>query len=135
VRGLLTFPSFIVITHSYLLIRDDKQPLELNVVDNYQADEIRSIRNLSGGESFIVSLTLVRDFSKWSAAKSVWIPCFLMKVSAHWMRKLWKPHWNHLPRIGTEGKNQHTDKHNPCLRWPQFTVRPGLYKGGREANG
>ena len=42
----------------YLLVRDDAQPLQLNVVDNYQAGEIRSTRNLSGGESFIVSLTL-----------------------------------------------------------------------------
>ena len=45
-------------TDRYLLIRDDAQPLELNVVDNYQAGEIRSTKNLSGGESFIVSLSL-----------------------------------------------------------------------------
>jgi DNA repair protein SbcC/Rad50 len=42
----------------YLLIRHTKQPLELNIIDNYQAGEIRSTRNLSGGESFIVSLSL-----------------------------------------------------------------------------
>ena len=34
------------------------QPLELNVIDTYQAGEIRSTKNLSGGESFIVSLAL-----------------------------------------------------------------------------
>ena len=45
-------------TDRYLLIRDGAQPLELNVVDNYQAGEIRSTKNLSGGESFIVSLSL-----------------------------------------------------------------------------
>ena len=45
-------------TDRYLLIRDDAQPLELNVIDNYQASEIRSTKNLSGGESFIVSLAL-----------------------------------------------------------------------------
>jgi exonuclease SbcC len=45
-------------TDRYLLVRDDAQPLELNVVDNYQAGEIRSTKNLSGGESFIVSLAL-----------------------------------------------------------------------------
>jgi exonuclease SbcC len=28
-------------TDRYLLIRDDEQPLELNVVGNYQAGEIR----------------------------------------------------------------------------------------------
>jgi len=50
-------------TDRYLLIRDDAQPLELNVVDNYQAGEIRSTKNLSGGESFIVSLSLALGLS------------------------------------------------------------------------
>ena len=45
-------------TDRYLLIRDSSQPLELNVVDNFQAGETRSTKNLSGGESFIVSLSL-----------------------------------------------------------------------------
>ncbi len=53
----------------YLLIRDNKQPLELNVVDNYQAGEIRSTKNLSGGESFIVSLTLALGLSKMASRK------------------------------------------------------------------
>lgn len=51
-------------TDRYLLIRDDLQPLELNVIDNYQAGEIRSTKNLSGGESFIVSLALSLGLSK-----------------------------------------------------------------------
>ncbi|MFH1026676.1 MAG: SbcC/MukB-like Walker B domain-containing protein [Pseudomonadota bacterium] len=42
----------------YLLVRDGDEPLELNVIDNYQAGEIRSTKNLSGGESFIASLAL-----------------------------------------------------------------------------
>ncbi len=42
----------------YLLVRDRSKPLELNVIDNYQAGEIRPTRNLSGGESFLVSLAL-----------------------------------------------------------------------------
>ncbi|PIE91248.1 MAG: chromosome segregation protein SMC [Acidobacteria bacterium] len=56
-------------TDRYLLIRDKKQPLELNVVDHYQAGEIRSVRNLSGGESFIVSLTLALGLSKMASRK------------------------------------------------------------------
>ncbi len=56
-------------TDRYLLIRDAKQPLELNVIDNYQAGEIRSIKNLSGGESFIVSLTLALGLSKMASRK------------------------------------------------------------------
>ena len=50
-------------TDRYLLIRDEKHPLELNIVDNYQAGEIRSTKNLSGGESFIVSLSLALGLS------------------------------------------------------------------------
>lgn len=56
-------------TERYLLIRDDEQPLELNVVDNYQAGEVRSTKNLSGGESFIVSLTLALGLSKMASRK------------------------------------------------------------------
>lgn len=57
-------------TDRYLLIRDAAQPLELNVVDNYQAGEIRSTKNLSGGESFIVSLSLALGLSQM-ASKNV----------------------------------------------------------------
>ncbi len=56
-------------TDRYLLVRDEHQPLELNVVDNYQAGEIRSTKNLSGGESFIVSLTLALGLSKMASRK------------------------------------------------------------------
>ena len=57
-------------TDRYLMIRDDAQPLELNVIDNYQAGEIRSTKNLSGGESFIVSLALALGLSQM-ASKNV----------------------------------------------------------------
>ena len=56
-------------TDRYLLIRDEKEPLELNVIDNYQAGEIRSTRNLSGGESFIVSLSLALGLSHMASRK------------------------------------------------------------------
>lgn len=54
----------------YLLIRDDSEPLELNIIDSYQAGEIRSTKNLSGGESFIVSLSLALGLSQM-ASKNV----------------------------------------------------------------
>ena len=54
-------------TDRYLLVRDGAQPLELNVMDNYQAGEVRSTRNLSGGESFIVSLALALGLSQMSS--------------------------------------------------------------------
>ncbi len=51
----------------YLLIRDTEAPLELSVVDNYQAGEIRSTKNLSGGESFLVSLALALGLSQMAS--------------------------------------------------------------------
>jgi DNA repair protein SbcC/Rad50 len=56
-------------TERYLLIRNGEQPLELSVVDDYQAGEIRSTKNLSGGESFIVSLTLALGLSRMASRK------------------------------------------------------------------
>lgn len=51
----------------YLLVRDPDAPLELNVVDSYQAGEMRSTKNLSGGESFIVSLALALGLSRMAS--------------------------------------------------------------------
>jgi exonuclease SbcC len=54
-------------TDRYLLVRDKKSPLELNVIDNYQAGEIRSTKNLSGGESFIISMALALGLSNMAS--------------------------------------------------------------------
>jgi exonuclease SbcC len=54
-------------TDRYLLVRNDGQPLELDVIDAYQAGERRSTRNLSGGESFLVSLALALGLSRMAS--------------------------------------------------------------------
>ncbi len=51
----------------YLLLRDQSEALELKIIDSYQAGEIRSTKNLSGGESFIVSLALALGLSQMSS--------------------------------------------------------------------
>jgi len=51
----------------YLLARDNQNPLELNVIDNYQGGEIRSTKNLSGGEGFIISLALALGLSQMAS--------------------------------------------------------------------
>lgn len=54
----------------YILVRDEKgqdKPLELAVIDTYQAGEKRPVSNLSGGESFIVSMALALGLSDMSS--------------------------------------------------------------------
>ncbi|WP_417790191.1 SbcC/MukB-like Walker B domain-containing protein [Terasakiella pusilla] len=51
----------------YLLLRDTTQPLDLNVMDNYQGGDVRSTKNLSGGESFIVSLALALGLAQMAS--------------------------------------------------------------------
>jgi exonuclease SbcC len=58
-------------TDRYLLLRSKEKNnlLELNVLDNYQAGEIRTTKNLSGGETFIVSLALALGLSRMASKK------------------------------------------------------------------
>lgn len=54
----------------YMLVRDEAgtlKPLELAVIDTYQAGEKRPVSNLSGGESFIVSMALALGLSEMSS--------------------------------------------------------------------
>ncbi len=53
----------------YILLRSQKENLELKIIDNYQAGEIRSTANLSGGESFLVSLALALGLSQMASRK------------------------------------------------------------------
>ena len=70
----LTFASVIAqanrqlvqLSDRYLLTADPARPLELNIIDNYQGGETRSAKNLSGGESFIVSLSLALGLAQMS---------------------------------------------------------------------
>ncbi|AOS83624.1 exonuclease SbcC [Chlorobaculum limnaeum] len=54
-------------TDRYVLLHDPAGALELSVIDQWQAGEVRSTRNLSGGESFIVSLALALGLSQMSS--------------------------------------------------------------------
>jgi len=49
--------------HRYLLVQNKESPLDLDIMDNYQAGEIRTTKNLSGGERFLVSLALALGLS------------------------------------------------------------------------
>ncbi|HPJ25636.1 MAG TPA: AAA family ATPase [Synergistaceae bacterium] len=57
-------------TDRYLLLQDPDNPLEFSVLDGYQGGEIRSSKNLSGGESFLVSLALALGLSRMIGGKN-----------------------------------------------------------------
>jgi DNA repair protein SbcC/Rad50 len=47
----------------YFVVKRPGEDLELDIVDTYQADNMRSMMTLSGGESFLVSLALALGLS------------------------------------------------------------------------
>jgi exonuclease SbcC len=53
----------------YELVPDVDDPLELCVRDNDQAGEIRPTKNLSGGESFLISLALALGLSQMASGR------------------------------------------------------------------
>ena len=54
-------------TDRYLLVQDPEEALALAVIDRYQADAIRTSRNLSGGEIFLVSLSLALGLARMAS--------------------------------------------------------------------
>jgi len=55
----------------YFIVRqkDEKNLLEIEIVDRYQGDEVRPATTLSGGESFLVSLALALGLSELASQK------------------------------------------------------------------
>ncbi|MDR2140326.1 MAG: AAA family ATPase [Deltaproteobacteria bacterium] len=54
-------------SNRYLLRQDDRLSLEFNVIDNFQGGLTRPVKNLSGGETFLVSLALALGLSLMSS--------------------------------------------------------------------
>ena len=54
-------------TDRYVLTSSRDEALTINVIDRYQADTVRSSRNLSGGESFLVSLALALGLAQMAS--------------------------------------------------------------------
>ncbi len=60
-----------VLNQRYILVRSegDRDLLEISIIDTFQADSIRSVSTLSGGESFIISLSLALGLSELASQK------------------------------------------------------------------
>ncbi|MBR0459614.1 MAG: exonuclease subunit SbcD [Victivallales bacterium] len=69
-RDLLHFANsnrLVSLQNHFTLVSDDNNPLELNVLDHYRNNVVRTSRNLSGGEAFEVSLALALGLAEMSA--------------------------------------------------------------------
>ncbi|MGB1216870.1 MAG: SbcC/MukB-like Walker B domain-containing protein, partial [Saprospiraceae bacterium] len=51
------------LNHRYIIQKSSELDLELEIIDTYHADSIRSLSTLSGGESFLISLALALGLS------------------------------------------------------------------------
>lgn len=100
----------------YLLIMDKKSPLELNIVDNYQCGEIRSTKNLSGGESFIVSLALALGLANMTSRKTSVDSLFLDEGFGTLDEDTLETALNTLESLKNDGKLIGIISHMPLLR-------------------
>ena len=57
------------LTDRYEILKSKAKDLELLIIDKYQADAIRPMTTLSGGESFLVSLALALGLSDLASRK------------------------------------------------------------------
>lgn len=119
-------------TDRYLLLRDKGQPLDLNVIDHYQAGEIRSTKNLSGGESFIVSLALALGLSRMASRNVRVDSLFLDEGFGTLDEDALDTALETLASLQQEGKLIGVISHVPALKErisTQIRVSPGV--GGR----
>ncbi|MDR2115826.1 MAG: AAA family ATPase [Planctomycetaceae bacterium] len=113
----------------HLLYNDfsDRYALELVVIDAYQAGAIRSTKNLSGGESFLVSLALALGLSSMSSQHVRVDSLFLDEGFGSLDEQTLDTALNVLEGLRQEGKQIGIISHIPAIRERiavQIQVRP-----------
>ena len=121
----LTFESLIgqanrqltALSDRYLLARDPAQGgLELSVIDLWQAGEMRSTKNLSGGESFLVSLALALGLARLSSRKARVDSLFLDEGFGALDEETLETVLNTLSGLNQDGRLVGVISHVPALR-------------------
>ncbi|MBN2715874.1 MAG: AAA family ATPase [Deltaproteobacteria bacterium] len=103
-------------TDRYLLHPDEHDALAFSVMDNYQAGEFRSTKNLSGGESFIVSLALALGLARMSSKDVQIDSLFLDEGFGTLDDEALDTALDTLSRLHQEGKLIGIISHVPALR-------------------
>lgn len=105
-------------TDRYLLVPDPapEKPLELSVMDRYHAGEIRTTKNLSGGEGFLISLALALGLSQMASHKSRVDSLFLDEGFGTLDEEALDVALNTLSDLQQEGKLIGVISHVPALK-------------------
>ncbi len=120
------------LTDRYLLVQDSSTALELSVMDNYQACEVRSVKNLSGGESFLVSLALALGLSQMSSANVRIDSLFIDEGFGSLDEEALENALDTLSRLQEEGKIVGVISHVPAMKEQISTqIRVVPQSGGR----
>ena len=126
------------LTERYLLVRDPSRALELNVMDHYQGGVLRSTKNLSGGESFIVSLALALGLSRMASRRVRLDSLFLDEGFGTLDEETLETALTTLAALHQEGKLIGVISHIPALkeRIPtRIQVTPHPYSGRSRLDG
>ena len=70
-RNLIHFANLQLkdLSGRYRLVQNSKEAMDIDVIDSYLANSVRSTATLSGGETFLVSLALALSLSKMASKK------------------------------------------------------------------
>ena len=126
------------LTERYLLVRDPSRALELNVMDHYHGGGLRSTKNLSGGESFIVSLALALGLSRMASRRVRLDSLFLDEGFGTLDEETLETALTTLAALHQEGKLIGVISHIPALkeRIPtRIQVTPHPYSGKSRLDG
>jgi exonuclease SbcC len=104
----------------YLLVpkesTDERRALELNIIDHHQSGAVRSTENLSGGESFLISLALALGLSAMSSQKIRVDSLFLDEGFGTLDEETLETALNVLDELRQEGKQIGIISHVPLIR-------------------
>ncbi|HAW86243.1 MAG TPA: hypothetical protein DCX65_08175 [Spirochaetaceae bacterium] len=133
-RGLIELSNrkLALFSDRYRLVPNDEANLEFDIIDEWQAGEIRSTRNLSGGESFLVSLALALGLADLSSRHASLDSLFLDEGFGTLDEESLESALGTLAALRTEGKLIGVISHVPAIRERIAThieVRP--LSGGR----